>query len=65
MRRAAATCCCLSATSNFLADELVIFAMRTDPEPMYAAWYGEANCAIVKAHSDAMKSTICNCLEMQ
>ena len=65
MRRAAATRCCLSAASNFLADELVIFAMRTDPKPMYAARYGEAKCAIVEAHSNAMKPTICNCLEMQ
>ena len=63
--REAATCCCVSATSNLLADELVIFAMRPDPKPMYATWHGEAKCAIVEADSDAMKSTICNSLEMQ
>ena len=60
-----ATCCCVSATSNLLADELVIFAMRSDPKPMCAACHGEAKCAIVEADSDAMKSTICNSLEMQ
>jgi hypothetical protein len=55
----------MSETSNLLADELVIFAMRADPKPMYAAWHGEAKCAVVEADSDAMKSTICNSLEMQ
>ena len=55
----------MSETSNRLADELVIFAMRADPKPMYAAWHGEAKCVVVEADSDAMKSTICNSLEMQ
>ena len=55
----------MSATSNLLADELVIFAMCADPKPMYAAWHGEAKCALVEADSDAMKLTICNSLEMQ
>jgi hypothetical protein len=53
------------ATSNLLADELVVFAMRPDPKPMYAAWYGEAKCAIEEADPDAVKSTVCNSLEMQ
>ena len=65
MRREAASCCCVSVTSNQLADELVVLAMRPDPKPMYAAWHGEAKCAVVEADSDAMKSTICNSLEMQ
>ena len=64
-RREAAFWCCASATSNQLADKLVIFAMRADPKPMYAAWHGEAKCAVIEADSDAMKSTICNSLEMQ
>ena len=55
----------MSETSKLLADELVIFAMRADPKPMYATWHGEAKCAVVEADSDAMKSTICNSLEMQ
>ena len=55
----------MSETSKLLADELVIFAMRADPKPMYAAWHGDAKCAVVEADSDAMKSTICNRLEMQ
>ena len=54
-----------SPTSNRLADELVVFAMRPDPKPMYAAGYGDAKCAIEEADPDAMKSTICNRLEMQ
>ena len=52
-------------TSNLLADELVILAMCPDPKPMYAAWHGEAKCTVVEADSDAMKSTICNSLEVQ
>ncbi len=52
-------------TSNPLADELVIFAMSADPKPMYAAWHEEAKRAVVETDSDAMKSTICNSLEMQ
>ena len=55
----------MSETIKLLADELVIFAMRADPKPMYAACYGETKCAVVEADSDAMKSTICNSLEMQ
>ena len=53
------------ATSNLLADELVILAMRADPKPMYAAWHGETKCAVVEADSDTMKPTISNGLEMQ
>ena len=52
-------------TSNLLADELVILALRPDPKPMYAAWDGEAKRAVVETDSDAMKSTICNSFEMQ
>lgn len=55
----------MSVTSNQLADELVILTMRADPKPMYAAWHGDAECAVVETDSDAMKSTICNSLEMQ
>ncbi len=55
----------MSATSNLLADELVILAMCPDPKPMYAAWHGEAKCAVVETDSDAMKSTISNGLEVQ
>jgi hypothetical protein len=55
----------VSQTSNLSADELVIFAVRADPKPMYAACYRETKCAVVEADSDAMKSTICNSLEMQ
>jgi hypothetical protein len=65
MRREAATCCCVSATSNLLADELVILAMRPDPKPMYAAWHRETKSAVIETDSSAMKSTICNSLEMQ
>ena len=39
--------------------------MRADPKPMYPVWHGEAECAVVKADADAMKSTISNSLEMQ
>jgi hypothetical protein len=65
MRREAATCCCGSVTSNLLADELVILAMRADPKPMYAAWHREAKCAVIETDSNAMKSIICNSLEIQ
>jgi hypothetical protein len=50
---------------NLLADELVIFAMRPDPKPMYSAWHGKAECTVIETDSNAMKSTICNSLEMQ
>ncbi len=65
MHREAAVCCCVSATSNLLADELVILAMRTDLEPMYAACHRDIKRAVVKTNSNTMKSTICNGLEMQ
>jgi hypothetical protein len=65
MRREAAFCGCVSATSNLLADELVILAMRSDPKPMYAAWHREAKCAEIETDSNAMESTTCNSLEMQ
>lgn len=65
MRREAATCCCASATSNLLADELVILAMRSDPKPMYAAWHREAKCTVIETDSHAMESTACNSLDMQ
>ena len=55
----------MSVTSKQLADELVIIAMRTDPEPMYAACHREAKCAVVETDSNTMKSTICDGLEMQ
>lgn len=55
----------MSATSNLLADELVILAMRPAPKPMYAAWHREAKCAVIETDANAMKSTICNSLEMQ
>jgi len=64
-RRLAAFRCCVSATSNQLADELVIFAVRADPEPMYAALHGETKRTVIEADSDAVKSTICNSLELQ
>ena len=51
--------------SNLLADELVILAMRPDPKPMYAAWHGEAKCAVIETDKNAMESTTCNSLEMQ
>lgn len=38
--------------------------MRPDPKPVYAAWHGESKCAVMETDSDAMKSTICNSLEM-
>lgn len=56
---------CPRAASDLLADELVILAMRPDPKPMYAARHGEAKCAVIEADPNAMKSTICNRLEMQ
>ena len=52
-------------TSNLLADELVILAMRPDPKPMYAAWHGESKCAVIETDSNAMKPTICNSLQVQ
>ena len=65
MHHEAAFRCCVSVTSNRLADELVILAMCPDPKPMDAACHGEAKCAVVETDSDAMKPTICNSLEMQ
>ena len=48
-----------------LADEPVILAMRADLKPMDTACHGEAEGAVVVADSDAVKSTMCNRLEMQ
>ena len=39
--------------------------MRPDPKPMYAPGHGEAECTVIETDSNAMKSTICNSLEMQ
>ncbi len=64
MSREAASCCCVSATRNLSTDELVILAMRTNPEPMYAAWHGQAKRSEVEADSNAMKPTVSNGLEM-
>lgn len=50
---------------GFLAYELVIFAMRTDPEPMHTTCYGNTQCAVVETDANAMKASICNGLEMQ
>jgi hypothetical protein len=55
----------LLVRADLLADELVILAMRPDPKPMYAAWHSEAKCAVIETDSNAMKSTICDSLEMQ
>ncbi len=54
-----------TGTSKLLTDELVIRTMRTDPEPMYPAWHGEAQRPVVEADSDAMKPAVSNGLEMQ
>ena len=55
----------MPVTNKLSADELVILAMRPDPKPVYAAWHWESKCAVVETDSNAMKSTICNSLEMQ
>ncbi|MBK6296018.1 MAG: hypothetical protein IPF55_18560 [Rhodoferax sp.] len=69
IRREAATFGCASATSKLLnfttCPHYMSPSKTSDPKPMYAAWHGEAKCAVVEADSDAMKSTICNSLEMQ
>ena len=54
----------MSETSNLLADEFVIFAMRADPKPMYATRHGQAKRPVVEADSNAMKPTVSNSLEM-
>ena len=52
-------------TNALLANELVILAMGADPKPMHATWHGKTKCAVIEAYSNAMESTISNCLEMQ
>lgn len=48
-----------------LAYEPVVFAVCADPEPMDAAAYRQAECPVVQADSDAVKSAVTYCLEVQ
>jgi hypothetical protein len=48
-----------------LADDLVVLAMRADPEPMDAARNRLSECSVVKANSNAMKAPTTYCLELQ
>lgn len=47
------------------SNQLVIFAMRSDPKPMDAARDGQAERTVVLTDSDAVKSTLSNSLEVQ
>ena len=39
--------------------------MCTNPEPMDAVWYREAECPVVEANSDAVILAVSNCFEVQ
>jgi len=39
--------------------------MRTNPEPMDAAWNREPECSVVEANSDAAILAVSHCLEVQ
>ena len=47
------------------ADELVVLAMRTDPDPMDAVCYRGPECPVVKANPDAAILAVPNRLEVQ
>ena len=54
-----------SASLDISADEFVVLAMRTNPEPMDAVRYREPECLVVEANLDAAISAVSNHLEVQ
>lgn len=55
----------MSGPARKLADEFVVFAVRTDPEPMGTVRYREAEGSVVESNSDAEILAISNCFEVQ
>ena len=47
-----------------LANEFVVFAMRTNPEPMDAVWYWDCERPVVEADPDTVIPAASNCLEV-
>ena len=48
-----------------LADDLVVLAMRADPEPMDSARNRLSECPVVEANPNAIKAPATYCLELQ
>ena len=48
-----------------LADDLVVLAMRADPEPMDSARNRLPECPVVEANANAMKAPVTYRLELQ
>jgi hypothetical protein len=47
------------------ADEFVVLAVRTNPEPMNTAWNWQTERAVVQADSDTVKSAVAYSLELK
>ena len=48
-----------------LADDLVVLAMRADPEPMDSSRNRTPERSVVQANTNAMKAPVTYCLELQ
>jgi len=55
----------VSASIALLAYKFVVLSMRADPEPMHAALDSSAQCAMVKANTNAVKATACYRLKVK
>ena len=48
-----------------LANDLVVLAMCSDPEPMDATSYRETKCSVVEANTHTVELAVADCLKVQ
>ena len=51
--------------SKGLADELVVLAMRANPEPVHTIWHRKAERSVVQTNSNTVKAAVADGLEVQ
>ena len=56
---------CAVLWNDELTDELVVFAMSANPEPVNTARNREPECSEMETNSDAVKFAVADRLEMQ